>query len=108
MAFYLNVKLATGHCGDNFSRNDSLNTEICQGSAKNSAAEHDVLGSKFEILRRVGDLAKESEGVILKNVDSLMICPQIVDLLFEDCAPEVRAKKFNPVKFIFESRHFAC
>jgi hypothetical protein len=107
VTFDLDVELAAGHGGDDFSGDDRLDAEIGEGTAEDSTAEDDVLGREFEVLRRVGDLTEEAEGVVLKDVDSLMIRPEVVDLLLENRTPEVGAEELDGVEFVFEPRHFS-
>jgi hypothetical protein len=65
VTFDLDVELAAGHCGDDFSGDNRLDAEIGERTAEDSATEDDVFGREFEVLRGVGDLTEEAEGVVL-------------------------------------------
>lgn len=90
VALDLDVKLTAGHCAD-FSCDNRLDAEIGERSPQDSATEDDVLGCQLEILRWVGDLAEESEWIVLQNVDALMIRSEIVDLFLKHAWPELSA-----------------
>lgn len=38
----------------------------------------------------------------------LVVCPQVVDLLFKDTGPKVLTDEFHNVKFIFEACGIFC
>ena len=42
-------------------------------------------------------LGQEPEGLVLENIDALVVGPQIVDLLAENGRPEVFADEFHQV-----------
>ena len=44
-----------------------------------------------------GHLGQEPEGLVLENIDALVVGPQIVNLLAENGRPEVFADEFHQV-----------
>ena len=53
-------------------------------------------------LLATGHLGQEPEGLVLENVDPLVVGPQVVNLLSENGCPEVLADEFHQVQLVLE------
>lgn len=62
----------------------------------------------FQILCSKRDLTQESKWIVLQNINTLMICPQVVNLFFVHWRPEICTNEFQCLQFILKSRPILC
>ena len=75
----LDLELAGGHARD-LGGDHGVDPEVGQGAPHQPAREGHKLGAGLEILTVLAGLGKEPEAVVLEDVNSLVIGPQVVNL----------------------------
>merc|ERR1719400_242170 len=72
-------------------------TQVGKAAPDQATGKGDKLWTCLQILPVTGRLCQELEGVILKNVDALVICAEVVYLLPEYGHPKILADKLEKV-----------
>ena len=75
----LNLELASWHTR-NLRRNHGVHAEVGQRSSDQATGEGHKLGTGLQILSVLARLGQELETVVLEDVHSLVVGPQVVDL----------------------------
>lgn len=61
-------------------------------------------GSRFQVLRAVGQLTEKPELVVVQHVHTLMVGPQVVHLFFVHARPKVGAYEFQDFQLFLVPR----
>jgi len=97
----LNLELASWHTR-NLRRNHRVHAEVGQRSSDQATGEGHKLGTGLKILSVLARLGQELETVVLEDVHSLVVGPQVVDLFPENSNPEIFANELEEVKLVLE------
>lgn len=115
----LDLELAGRHAR-HLGSHHGVDPQVGQGAPHQAAGEGHELGAGLQVLSVLAGLGEELEAVVLQHVDTLVVGPQVIDLLPnnklvitkiyckdlsfspEHCHPEVLANELEEVELVLE------
>lgn len=99
------MKLAGGYAL-HFGRHGAVDAYIAESSSHQPAREGHELGRVLQLLGARRDASQKAESLVLHNVHSVVVRPQVVHLLLVYKHPEVGAYKLHSLQLVLKTRNF--